>query len=426
MIRVLSAIAVAGISVLTLAGCSTLTGSGNAEPGSNRTDTLPIGIRVSTGEVDASEPAIAPLADGRIALAYVAKGGETGDLFIRIFDPASTTLSEPVRVNPVAGQVKTWYGDPPTLAAGPDGKLLVGWTAKYPDGAKGTVLYLSVSPDGGRTFGEPVRVNDDTAPASHGMHSMAVAADGRIYFSWLDERYLKGKGKLPSMPIQHLLHVTPHPKEADVEPNAELYFAVSADGKTFRTNRRLASEVCPCCKTSTVVSSKGDLAIGFRKVFDGEFRHIAVTSLHDGENAFSEPVQVSDDGWKINACPVSGPALRFEGDELIVAWFSGGEAGPQGFYVIRSKDLGRTFLERTLIDEIHTGGLPTWAGNRLFWSAEGDIRSADLAGPGKSEVASAGAGKNAVAAQAGTEVYFAFVRTDGDAKSVWLGGGANK
>src|SRR5215203_4057395 len=184
---------------------------------------------------------------------------------------------------------------------------------------------MSVSRDGGATFAEPVRVNDDAEPASHGMHSMAVAKDGTVHFAWLDERYLKSTP--PATPTPHVGHGNsgPHPEEAEVEPNAELYYASLRDGETFSHNRRLDGDACPCCKTSTVVSDKGRVAIGFRKVFDGEFRHIAVTSLNDFGDAWSQPARVSDDRWRIDACPVSGPALRFRGNSLEVAWYSGAD-----------------------------------------------------------------------------------------------------
>ena len=375
--------------------------------------------RVSGEGEEASEAAIG-VVDGRVLVAYVVKSGEAGDLYVRSFDPAKRTYSEPVRVNPVPGQLKTWYGDPPTIAAGPEGTVYVGWTAKYPEGARGTILYMSASRDGGASFDEPVRVNDDAEPASHGMHSMAVAPDGKIYFAWLDERYLKGKPA--ATPTPHSGHSNsnassgPHPEEAEVESNAELYFARSTDGKTFSQNRRLAGDVCPCCKTSTVISDKGRVAIGFRKVFDGEFRHIAVTSSDDFGGAWSQPLQVSDDGWRINACPVSGPALRWDGDELAVAWYSGGEAGPRGVYESRSTDGLRSFTPRRLVEETSGGGFPGWAGQRLFWSTEGNVRGVDPGGV----VSSFGAGKSVVAAAADGKAFRAFVVAEGDRKAVWL------
>ena len=307
-------------------------------------------LLVSPEGAEASEPAIAAGADGRVFIAYVQKSGEAADLFVRAYDAAKDALGDAVRVNPVAGQVKTWYGDPPTIAVGPSGAVHVGWTAKYPDGAKGTILYMSVSRDGGATFEAPVRVNDDAEPASHGMHSMAIEKDGTVHFAWLDERYLKSK-PAAATPTPHNGHgnAGPHPEEAEVEPNAELYHANWGGAGTFTHNVKLAGDVCPCCKTSMVVSDKGRAAIGYRKVFDEEFRHIAVTSLNDFGDSWSEPVQVSDDGWRINACPVSGPALRFDGDALEVAWYSGADAGQKGVYVSRWTDLaGKTYEPRKL------------------------------------------------------------------------------
>ena len=409
-----------------LAGCEAPANrSEGTDPTPSSSEPAYEAVLVSGEGEEASEPAIAIGPDGRILVAYVVKLGEAGDLYLRSFDPLKKETSIPVRVNQLQGQVKTWYGDPPTITAGPGGKIYVGWTAKYPDGKRGTILYMSISRDGGASFDEPVRVNDDTQPASHGMHSMAVAPDGRIYFAWLDERYLKSK-PADATPTPHGGHENsnansaPHPEEAEVEPNAELYFAMSADGTSFEgKNRRLASDVCPCCKTATVISDKGRVAIGYRKVFNGDFRHIAVTSLNDFGDAWSQPVQVSDDGWRINACPVSGPALRWDGDELAIAWYSGGETGPRGIYASRSRDGAQTFEPRRLMAETSGGGSPVWAAERLLWSSEGEVHTADV---GNSNAAvSLGAGRNVVAAATSDgRAFRSFVLAMDDRKSVWL------
>jgi hypothetical protein len=165
-----------------------------------------------------------------------------------------------------------------------------------------------------------------------------------------------------------------------------------------------------------VISDKGRVAIGYRKVFDGEFRHIAVTTLNDFGDAWSQPMQVSDDSWRINACPVSGPALRFDGDELEIAWYSGGDAGPRGIYTSRSTDGLRSFAPRRLVEEASGGGSPVWAGERLFWSTEWNVRGTAPGGPGTSF----GVGKNVVAAMADGMAFRAFVVAEGDRKAVWL------
>ena len=140
--------------------------------------------------------------------------------------------------------------------------------------------------------------------------------------------------------------------------------------------------------------------------------------MNDLGDAWSQPVHVSDDGWRINACPVSGPALRWDGDDLTVAWYSGGQAGPRGIYTSRSTDGLRSFAPRKLVEETSGGGSPVWAGERLFWSTEGNMRGADAGGAGTSF----GAGKNVVAAIADGRAFRAFVVSEGERKAVWLGG----
>lgn len=75
----------------------------------------------------------------------------------------------------------------PSLAVGPDGDLAVAWSdARHGD----EDVFLRRSTDGGATWTEPVRVNDN--PVEDGtaqyMPAVAVASDGRIDVAFLDRR----------------------------------------------------------------------------------------------------------------------------------------------------------------------------------------------------------------------------------------------
>src|SRR3982750_4000429 len=106
-------------------------------------------------------------------------------------------------------------------AIAPDNTIYIGWTRKFADeNAKGNDLLLSASHDGGKTFGEPVKVNDDTKPASHGMHSLAVDKQGRVYLPWLDERNVTQPPHLMNMEGGAV-----HREEA--EPNSEVFYSYS-------------------------------------------------------------------------------------------------------------------------------------------------------------------------------------------------------
>jgi hypothetical protein len=306
---------------------------------------------------DGAEPSIAA-ADGSIYVTWVAhRPDKEADVWLLRFDRERTPVGGGVRVNPAAGEATAWRGDPPDVAVAPDGTVYVAWTARAAGADHATTLYLSASRDGGRSFDPPVKVNDDARACVHGMHSLAVGSDGRVYVAWLDERNaappeatMSGE-QMGSMKASGGMHG---------EQNRELFFAASGDGgRTFSPNRRVATEACPCCKTALAVSGEGRVYVGWRQVLPGDFRHIAVASSNDGGETFNAPTVVSDDRWELRGCPVSGPALAAgEGGALRVLWYTAGEAGRPGLYSAESADGGRIFAPRRAVTEGNLRGTP--------------------------------------------------------------------
>ncbi|HEY0730085.1 MAG TPA: sialidase family protein, partial [Pyrinomonadaceae bacterium] len=228
--------------------------------------------QISAPDVDAAEPVTASAPDGGFYVAWVNHNANSkSDVMLARYDSEGVTSGSPVMVNQQAGVATAWRGDPPSIAVA-DKSVYVLWTARVEsDDKKGTDLYLSVSHDQGKTFASPVRVNDDKLIGAHGMHSLAVSNDGKIYAAWLDERNI----------------ITPKPSKHagghHMESNRELFVTHSTDGgKTFSANRKVAENACPCCKTALAVSADGTLYAGWRQVLPGNFRHIAVASSTDG------------------------------------------------------------------------------------------------------------------------------------------------
>jgi hypothetical protein len=252
------------------------------------------------------------------------------------------------------------------VSVAPDGTVYVTWTAQAESGA--TDLYLSASRDKGQSFELPAKVNDDRKPGAHGMHSLAVAADGSVFVSWLDEQ----NGAVSDKPGKK---VHKHGAEA----NRELFVASSNDGgKTFSANQLIAREVCPCCKTSLATAPGGRVYVSWRQVLPGDLRHIAVASSSDQGKTFSAPVIVSDDRWTIAGCPVSGASLSVSSEGMLqVLWYSAGEAGPTGIYRSESRDAGKSFAPRQLVAEGQAQGtpvlLPYLKGAIAIW--QGDLGS---------------------------------------------------
>lgn len=309
-------------------------------------------LLVSAEGVDAAEPATGVAPDGSFYVAWVNhEPNNRADVMIGHYEPGKTP-SAAVRVNPEAGTATAWRGDQPSVAVGNNGNVYVVWTTRVEsDGRKGTDLYLSVSSDMGQTFGAPVKINDDKVPAAHGMHSVGVAGDGRIYVSWLDERNVAAPKPSTKADGHHM------------ESNSELFIADSTDGgRTFSPNRKIASDACPCCKTALAVAADGTIYIGWRHVLPGNYRHIALTTSTDAGATFSKPVIVSDDKWVLHGCPVSGPSLSVaKNGTLKVLWYAAGEANTPGLYVAESSDRGRSFSGRQLIAQGGVRGTPVLA-----------------------------------------------------------------
>lgn len=383
-------------------------------------------VRVSPEGADAAEPAVATGPDGAAYVAWVehrAKG--EADLWLARVDDEGKAVGSPSRVNAEEGRATAWHGDPPTLAVACDGTLYVGWTARVEGVRHATTINVSTSRDGGRTFGPPVKVNDDAKPNGHGMHSLAVSTDGRVCVAWLDERNVAPP---PPPPAGNQTGG----KHAHAEPNRELFFASSTDGgRTFSANRSVAREVCPCCKTSLAVAADGRVYVGWRQVLAGEFRHVAVASTNDGGESFTEPVVVSDDRWMINACPVAGPALMAMKDgSLRVLWYTAGEAGAPGLYWSESRDGGRTFAPRSSFAESSGRGMPSmlpdegggfvavWEGN----GSEAKPIKASLSGKGSAAdtMSLAIAGELPAAAKSGASSFVAYVSKVNQGRGVWL------
>ncbi len=64
---------------------------------------------------------------------------------------------------------------------------------------------------------------------------------------------------------------------------------------------------------------------------------------------WTPPSPVHRDGWRIEGCPVNGPAISARGRDVAVAWFTAKEDQGHAF-VAFSRDAGRTFGAPTRVD----------------------------------------------------------------------------
>jgi len=375
-------------------------------------------VQISASDVDAAEPVTATAPDGGFYVAWVNHNANSqSDVMLAHYDSEGATSGSPAMVNQQTGVATAWRGDPPSVAVA-DNSVYVLWTARVEsDGKKGTDIYLSVSHDRGKTFAAAVKVNDDKVPGAHGMHSLAVANDGKIYAAWLDERNVSAP--------QPSKHAGGH----HMESNRELFVAYSTDGgKTFSANRKVAENVCPCCKTALALAPDGTLYAGWRQVLPGNFRHIAVASSNDGGASFSSPVIVSDDKWMLQGCPVSGPSLSADANGILkVVWYAAGEDSAPGLYFAETRDKGRTFSPRSLLMQETVKGTPALAGANdravAIWQGsvgqQPETKIRELGGTGAAVSVAANAELPSGVLSNG-KLFVAYITKVGEKRSVWI------
>jgi len=244
----------------------------------------------------------------------------------------------------VALQYATWrdgsWSSPGTVAAGTDWFVnwadfpsvvpvtattwLAHWLQQRPGNVYSYDVCLSASGDAGRHWSPPASPHDDGTPTEHGFVTI-LADDGRARAVWLDGRRTGGG------------HDQGHGHGA---PGAMTLRAatIGPDGRVMGTDEEIDPRTCDCCQTDGALTAEGPLVV-YRDRGDDEVRDVAVVRLQDGH--WSAPVAVHADDWKIDACPVNGPAVAARGRTVVVAWFTAPDQ-PR-VRVAFSEDAGRTF-----------------------------------------------------------------------------------
>ena len=217
------------------------------------------------------------------------------------------------------------WADSPGVVPRSDGQMLAHTLVMHPDG--GVYAYdVGVEMPGGTG----ALLNTDGGAAEHGFVSGVALADARTALVWLDGRE-QGGGHEHGGGAMTLRTVT-----------------LSADG-TRRGETVLDERTCDCCPTAAVATPSG-LVVAYRDRSENEIRDIAVVRQVDG--AWTDPAIPHADGWRIEGCPVNGPALAASGGRVALAWYTGGDS--TRVWTALSEDAGATWGERVRID----GGAP--------------------------------------------------------------------
>jgi BNR repeat-like domain len=222
------------------------------------------------------------------------------------------------------------WADVPSIRPLADGTLVAHWLQKSGNNTYAYDVRLSWSRDRAMTWSAPTSPHHDGTNTEHGFVSLFQTPAAGVGLVWLDGRTMK--------PDTHGTHHT---------GNMSLRAAVYERDGMQRWEMLVDDRVCECCPTAAAVTSEGPI-VAFRNRSDDEIRDIYV-SRFDGER-WTEPTPVHNDGWKIAACPVNGPALSASGRDVVVAWFTV-EEGQGRVFGAFSSDAGRTFGAPIRIDD---------------------------------------------------------------------------
>jgi hypothetical protein len=203
---------------------------------------------------------------------------------------------------------------------------LAHWVEMPKESSDEEFIYVSSSTDG-LHWTPPLIAHKDRSPVQHGLVSMIPSGAGEASLFWLET-----------------------PKGED-GPGYLMRTVVSASGQEMK-EEQIDTDVCSCCSTAVANTAKG-LLVAYRDHTPADIRDISVVRLENGR--WTQPKNVHADNWKLNACPVNGPAIAAKGDRAAVSWFTAAKDSPRTEIAL-SSDSGSTFGNPVVVSTGHSEG----------------------------------------------------------------------
>jgi hypothetical protein len=308
--------------------------------GCNRRSDHAVGV-LTIQEIDSpaaarsGEPNLFAARDGKIYLSWIEQAPDRRPGLSRL----RFAVRQPNGWSPpqTIAEGNEWFvnwADFPSLTALNDKSLLAHWLAKSANEKYAYDVKLALSNDGGKSWSEPIVPHRDKTATEHGFVSLLPRQDDRFLAVWLDGRNFSSSSE------GNAGHGKP--------TNDMMLMATMIDttGQLFE-ERLLDPRVCECCQTSAALTADGAVIV-YRDRSPQEIRDISIIRYHRGR--WLAPKSVHDDGWRIDGCPVNGPAVDAMGQRVVVAWYTGANE-TSSVKVVFSQDGGESFGQPVQVDD---------------------------------------------------------------------------
>jgi len=282
------------LAVAVVAGVAACSSEGSS--GAPASATATIDSVASPAAPGSAEPNMTVAPDGLVHMSWLEPGESGHTLRFAVLD--GTQWSAPQAIRAGSDFFVNW-ADFPSIEVLDGGRLAAHWLQRN---GKGTYAYgvrVSQSADGGKTWSSPVMPHRDSSQTEHGFVAM-WRDEGQLGAAWLDGRKFSKAGHDAS---NEMMLVT-----TAIQPDGRLGAEVRLDERT-----------CDCCQNSAAVTADGPI-VAYRDRSPDEIRDIYVTRRVGGKWTTGTPVH--SDNWKIDACPVNGPAIAAVGRRVALAWFT--------------------------------------------------------------------------------------------------------
>ena len=254
-------------------------------------------------------PRLVEVPDGGLWLSWVEPRGEDAHA-LRYARLAEGGWSAPVTI----AEGRDWFvnwADFPSVLPLSDGAAAAHWLVKRPGGTYAYDVAVAVSGDGHR-WPTPVIPHDDGTATEHGFVTLYPDGDA-LGAVWLDGRRMGGDAAG---------HGDGHQGGGAMTLRAGLIDRTGA----VVSGTELDPRTCDCCQTGAALTDAGPVVV-YRDRSGEEVRDIQIVVRRNG--VWNEPRAVANDGWRIEACPVNGPAIAAAGHLLAVAWFTAADDRPR-------------------------------------------------------------------------------------------------